>query len=92
MTGFEDRGVRLRALINIGREDVDIEGILPLDSRMTVLGASSGYLVVDVTDAEKDVQLGSELSFLPNYSALLAIMTSSYVWKHAIHSGLSGNE
>jgi predicted amino acid racemase len=89
---FEDHGERLRALLNIGHEDVDIAGITPVDPRITILGASSGYLVVDVTDAESDIHLGDELAFSMNYSALLAAMTSGYVYKQAIKSGKMGTE
>ena len=42
---------------------------------------SSGYLVVDVTAAGGAVQVGDELSFSVNYSALVAAMTSEYVKK-----------
>lgn len=78
---FEDRGVRLRALLNLGREDVDVTGLQPLDAGLRILGASSGYLVVDVTEASTDIKVGDELGFHPNYSALLAAMTSEYVTK-----------
>jgi predicted amino acid racemase len=80
---FEDRGEILRALLNVGREDVDVRGIAPLDTRLTVLGASSGYLVVDATPAEGDIRVGDTLAFSLNYSALLTAMTSDYVSKHA---------
>jgi predicted amino acid racemase len=80
---FEDRGEMLRALLNVGREDVDVSGIAPLDTRLTVLGASSGYLVIDATPAEGDMQVGDTLAFALNYSALLTTMTSEYVMKHA---------
>ncbi|MES9843798.1 MAG: alanine/ornithine racemase family PLP-dependent enzyme [Candidatus Sedimenticola sp. PURPLELP] len=78
---FESRGSILRALLNVGREDVDVSGLMPVDERLSILGASSGYLVVDVTAAENDVSLGDELVFTLNYSALLAAMTSEYVKK-----------
>lgn len=84
---FEDHGMRLRALLNVGHEDVDIAGITPVDSGVTVLGASSGYLVVDVTDAGSDIHLGDQLAFSLNYSALVAAMTSGYVRKQAIKHG-----
>ena len=84
---FEDRGMRLRALLNVGHEDVDIAGISPVDSRVTILGASSGYLVVDVTDAGSDIHLGDELAFSLNYSALVAAMTSGYIRKQVIKHG-----
>ncbi|MES9880343.1 MAG: alanine racemase [Sedimenticola sp.] len=78
---FSDAGERLRALLNVGREDVDISGITPLDPLLQLVGASSGYLVVDVTDSTKQHQVGDALSFALNYSALLAVMTSEYVKK-----------
>ena len=81
---FEDKGDVLRALINVGREDIDIEGITPLDSRIKLLGGSSGYLVLDVSAAKGDITVGDELIFTLNYSALLAAMTSEYVKKHPL--------
>ena len=86
LTEFEDRGVILRALLNVGREDVDIDGIAPLDSRLTILGGSSGYLVVDVTRAADDIRVGNKLAFSLNYGALLAAMTSGYVKKRVLNS------
>ena len=71
----------------MGREDVDAEGITPLDSRLTILGASSGYLVVDVTRAAGSIRVGDELAFSLNYSALLAAMTSGYVKKRPLKAG-----
>ena len=85
---FEQRGDRLRALLNIGREDVDIGGVTPHDSRLEILGASSGYLVVDATDASGDISVGDVISFSVNYSALLAAMTSTYVKKRIYRGNL----
>lgn len=80
---FEDRGDMRRALLNVGREDIDVEGLTPLDSRFAILGASSGYLVMDVSAAGDEIQVGDELAFSLNYGALLAAMTSEYVKKSA---------
>ena len=84
---FEDRGDRDRALLNIGREDVKLEGIAPHDARLRILGGSSGYLVLDVTEAEGSIRVGDELSFAPNYGALVAAMTSEYVKKRLEKNG-----
>jgi predicted amino acid racemase len=78
---FEDRGLRQRALVDVGREDVDVEGLTPLDRGVEVLGASSDYLVLDVTDAGGAVCVGDELDFGLSYAALLAAMDSEYVEK-----------
>ncbi|NNJ97637.1 MAG: alanine/ornithine racemase family PLP-dependent enzyme, partial [Gammaproteobacteria bacterium] len=83
---FEQRGEVLRALLNVGREDIDVEGLTPQDAGAVILGASSGYLVVDVTDAGS-IRVGDTLSFSLNYAALLRAMTSAYVKKHAYQGG-----
>lgn len=81
---FPDRGGRLRALVNLGREDVDPDSLTPTDANVVVLGASSGYLAVDVTDAAAAVEVGGELTFVPGYAALLRAMTSEYVAKQCV--------
>jgi predicted amino acid racemase len=83
LTQFEDRGEELRVLLNLGREDVDVTGIVPCEPGIVILGASSDYLVVDVSAAAKSLHVGDELAFIPNYSALLALMTSEYVKKYS---------
>ena len=85
---FEERGKMKRALLNVGREDVDVEGIAPLDPNLNILGASSGYLILDVSSAADDIRVGDEISFYLNYSALLAAMTSEYVKKQLIRGGV----
>jgi predicted amino acid racemase len=82
---FEDRGERVRALLNVGREDIDVGGLTPLDPGVAILGASSGYLVVDLSDA--GTRVGDLLAFRPGYGALLAAMTSEYVKKRLIRNG-----
>ena len=81
MPEFEDRGERVRALLNVGREDVMVEGLTPLTAGVRIVGATSGYLIVDVTDAAQSIEVGSELAFGLSYGALLAAMTSGYVRK-----------
>lgn len=81
---FVDAGDRIRALLDIGREDVDPEGLTPVDSRARVLGASSDYLIVDVTAIAPPVKVGDFLAFVPSYAALLAAMTSPYLAKRPV--------
>jgi predicted amino acid racemase/arginase family enzyme len=78
---FEDRGVRMRGIVNIGREDVAVEGLEPTRPGVAVLGASSDHLVVDLSEAEPPPRVGDRLSFRMSYGALLAAMTSEYVEK-----------
>lgn len=81
---FEDRGDMDRAIVNVGREDVDVVGIRPIDSRVSILGATSDVLVVDVTATGSELRVGDMLAFSPNYAALLAMMDSRYVEKRAL--------
>ena len=83
---FQGQGSILRALLNIGREDMVLEGIAPLDKRLKIIGASSGYLAVDVSAARGELKLGDELGFSVSYSALLAAMTSEYVEKRLLEN------
>lgn len=86
---FPERGILTRALVNLGREDVDVDGLVPCDQRIQVLGASSDYLVVDVTRATDECKVGATISFNLNYAALLAAMDSAYV-ENRFHGGQAG--
>ena len=76
---FVDRGIRRRAICNIGRQDVVVDGITPEDPGIIVLGGSSDHLILDVEEAHHKISLGSEIGFYPGYGALLAAATSRYV-------------
>ncbi|MCH8613725.1 alanine racemase [Arsenicicoccus dermatophilus] len=80
---FEDRGTRLRAIVNLGRQDAVVDGLDPLDPNISILGASSDHMIIDVEDAADagSLKVGDELAFYPDYAALLAISTSPYVEK-----------
>jgi len=78
---FVDRGVRKRAICNIGRQDVVIDNLTPVDPGIIILGGSSDHLLLDVEDAEHSYKTGDEVVFLPGYGALLAASTSPYVKK-----------
>jgi predicted amino acid racemase len=78
---FEDRGLRRRAILAIGRQDVVPEDIVPLDPGVRVLGASSDHLVLDVEDMIVAPEVGDAISFVPGYSAALRLFTSPYVVK-----------
>ena len=84
---FKDVGLIDRAIVNIGREDVDIEGLIPLDPRLRILGGSSGYVILDVSRAGGSVQVGDEIVFSLNYAALVAAMASPYIEKRHLDGG-----
>lgn len=77
---FKARGVRKRAILNFGRQDIDPEGIKPEILGVEVLGATSDYTVVDISERD-DLKVGDSISFSLNYSALLQAFTSPFVKK-----------
>jgi predicted amino acid racemase len=78
---FKDRGIHSRAILAIGRQDIQIRGLIPLMKGVEVLGASSDHLIVDVEAVAHKLKVGDTLSFRPSYAGLLAACTSEYVKK-----------
>ncbi|MEA4963847.1 alanine/ornithine racemase family PLP-dependent enzyme [Lutispora sp.] len=78
---FLDKGIRKRAILAVGRQDVRIEALTPISEGMEILGGSSDHLIVDVTASKEKVEPGSLISFRCAYSAVLSLTTSSYVEK-----------
>ena len=79
---FEDKGIRKRAIIAIGRQDIKVDGLIPLDKNISIFGASSDHLIIDVTDSVKPLKVGDIVEFKMDYGCLLAAMTSQYVKKY----------
>ena len=79
---FKDRGLRRKALIALGKQDVRLSGLLPLDNGIKILGGSSDYIVLDISDSEKDYELGDEVYFHLLYPGLLSVTTSPFVNVH----------
>ena len=69
---YEDRGVRRRALLAMGKVDYAFpDMIYPRDKGIEVLGASSDHTIVDVEDAERDFQVGDVMSFDLCYATMV---------------------
>jgi predicted amino acid racemase len=71
-----DLGLRRRAILAMGEQDLRIDGLRPRRPEITMVGASSDHLVVDVTEADPPVRLGDEVEFEPNYAAMATAMAS----------------
>ncbi|WP_434512024.1 alanine racemase [Desulfitobacterium sp. AusDCA] len=78
---FKDVGIRKRAIVELGKQDVYMEGIFPLDQTMRILGASSDHTIVDITDSEQEIKVGDEIVFGLTYPGLLSASDSRYVKK-----------
>lgn len=79
-----DRGNIQQAILAIGRQDTDPDGLTP-PAGIEILGASSDHLIV-----EGDAAVGEKLAFQPNYSALLRAMTSPFV-SRVLKTSRAGN-
>jgi predicted amino acid racemase len=74
---WQDLGLRRRAILALGEQDMRISGLRPRRHGVAIVGASSDHLVVDVTDAQPGVELGDELAFDLTYTALATAMAGA---------------
>lgn len=81
---FVDRGIRRRAIVAIGEQDVPIADLTPVYPGVEIVGASSDHTILDVTDYDGDIRVGSVIPFRMEYKALMRTMTSSYVYKQKV--------
>ena len=81
---YEDRGIIKRAILGIGKQDIDVDGIIPLDEQIDVLGGSSDHTILDVTKCDKEYKVGDTVKFMVEYGTLLKAATSEYVEKEYV--------
>ena len=68
----------MRTILALGQQDADPSGLLPPPG-IACIGASSDHLVLSTGD--RHVEVGAEIAFQLNYSALVRAMTSPFVAK-----------
>ncbi len=78
---WPDLGVRRRAILALGEIDLRTASLKPMRPGVTIVGASSDHLVLDVTEAEPPVRLGEELGFDTLYPAVSTGWASSCTTK-----------
>lgn len=74
---YEDRGLIDRAILAVGKQDTNPDGMTPLNTEADILGASSDHLIMDVS--REDYKVGDLVDFALDYGALLKLFTSEYV-------------
>ncbi len=79
MPQFINRGIRSRALIALGKQDVRLDGLIPVDDGIKILGGSSDYIILDITDSSIEYALGDRVRFNLLYPGLLSVTTSPYI-------------
>ncbi len=78
---FEDKGMLLRAICAVGKQDVDPSNLIPLDEGIEILGSSSDHLLLNLSDANREYKVGDIVEFKLEYGALLSLTTSNYIEK-----------
>lgn len=77
---FEDRGIRKRALIALGRADFAFPDMLiPRDKNIHILGASSDHTILDVQDCQREYKVGDIIEFDLCYSTIVYVTNSPNV-------------
>lgn len=70
-----------RAIVDIGQLDINPEFLIPEDSDVKIVDASSDMLVLDVADNKRNLKVGDAVSFNLKYMGALGIMNSRYIDK-----------
>lgn len=78
---FVDRGLRQRAIIALGRQDILVSS-LKTHSSISVLGSSSDHLILD--DLYQNLHVGDAVNFGLDYGGLLSAMTSPFISKNFV--------
>lgn len=79
-----DRGVVAQAILGLGLQDIDLDGLQPREGTM-ILGGSSDHTMI--TSRGENLAVGAEIAFTLDYGALLRAMTSPFVSKTYKHAG-----
>jgi ornithine racemase len=78
---FEDKGIIKRAIVGVGRQDIEQSGLTPIDSEIEILGGSSDHTILNLSNCSKEYKVGDIVDFYVDYGSLLRAMTSEYVEK-----------
>lgn len=81
----EDYGkTALRAILDVGLLDISIEFLIPEDSELRIIGASSDMIVLDLNNSKIEYKVGDFVSFKVKYMGALGLMNSGYIEKRMI--------
>lgn len=81
---FTDNGEISRVIMGIGRQEVDVDGLTPIQN-IQIIGSSSDHMIIDVADLK--IKVGDRIRFNVNYSALLRLMGSPSIKKVIVNNG-----
>lgn len=73
-----------RAIIDIGTLDIRTDFLIPDDSKLTIVNASSDMLIIDLGNTKKNYKVGDYMSFKLKYMGVLGAMSSDYIEKRVV--------
>lgn len=77
---FEDRGIRRRALVAVGKLDVHTQSkLMPRLKNIEILGGSSDHTILDIQDNTDNIKVGDILEFDVCYTTMLFLTASRNV-------------
>ncbi|MDD3106429.1 MAG: alanine/ornithine racemase family PLP-dependent enzyme [Bacilli bacterium] len=79
---IKDQGMMKRAILGVGKQDVILDNLTPIDSNIKIIGGSSDHLIIDVTNTK--YRLNDVIKFKLSYPAIVHLMNSSYIHKKVI--------
>lgn len=79
---YEDRGIRKRALLGIGKVDYAfLDDLILNEEGAFLVGASSDHTIVDVEDCARDIKVGDIMEFDLCYATMVYITNSPNIKK-----------
>jgi predicted amino acid racemase len=79
---YEDKGIRKRALLAVGRQDFGLhDSLIPQKQGVKIVGSSSDHLIIDIEDCQVEIKLGDILDFLMYYPPMMYLSGSSGISK-----------
>ncbi|MBN2595673.1 alanine racemase [Labilibaculum sp.] len=70
-----------RAIVDLGLLDVEVSHLELIDKSLTVSGASSDMIVIDLADNKNNYKVGDLIEFDMDYMGILRILNSRYIEK-----------
>jgi predicted amino acid racemase len=76
---YSDTGIRKRAIIAVGKQDIRTEYMTPLDPDLKIIADTCDCFIADVTDCEKDYKPGDTIGFRLKYHGVITAIASNYI-------------
>jgi len=76
---IENLGMMKRAILGIGKQDVILDYLIPMNPKLHIIGGSSDHLIMNATSSK--LKLNDIVRFKLTYPAIVHLMSSEYVQK-----------